>query len=109
MKEYNNLTALESQQGGCRKVCDLISKCGSSVACDAFHAPRSSQLSPLQLHAFEANPVDDSDLYTWDLRLYDFERDQPIAADLRERELDHVALRIIFPQASALCFCPLSI
>ena len=56
MKEYNNLNALESQQGGCRKVCDLFSKCGSSVACDALHAPRSSQPLPLQLHFFEANP-----------------------------------------------------
>ena len=52
----------------------------------------------VQLHAFEAKPVDDSDLYTWDLRLYDFESDQAIAADLRERGMDHVTLRIIFPQ-----------
>lgn len=50
------------------------------------------------MHAFEANPVDDSDLYTWDLRLYDFEKDQAIAADLLARGLDHVTLRIMFPQ-----------
>ena len=69
MKEYNELNALEAQPGGCRK-----------------------------LHAFEASPVDDSDLYTWDLRLYDFESDQPITTDLKERGLDRLTLRIIFPQ-----------
>ena len=68
MKEYTELHALEQQPGGCRR-----------------------------LHAFEASPVDDSDLYIWDLRLYDFESDQPIAADLAERGLECVTLRIIFP------------
>lgn len=30
--------------------------------------------------------------------MYDFETDQPIAADMKERGIDHVTLRINFPQ-----------
>ena len=48
-------------------------------------------------HSFEAAPVDPSDMYTWDLDLYDFEPDQEIAADLRSRKLDRLTLRVIFP------------
>jgi len=46
---------------------------------------------------FEAGPLDESDLYVWELRLYDFESDQPISADLRSRKLDAVTLRVHFP------------
>lgn len=67
MKEYNALAALE-KQGGCRK-----------------------------LHSYEAAPVDASDLYTWDLHLYDFETDQEIAGDLRARNMERLTLRMLFP------------
>ena len=67
MKEYQTLAKFE-EQGGCRK-----------------------------LNSFEANPVDPSDLYTWDLHLYDFENDQEISADLKKRKLERVSLRILFP------------
>ena len=68
MTEYNQLVGLD-HQGGSRK-----------------------------LHAFEAHPIDESDMYAWDLRLYDFEDDQAIAADMRARKVDNLAMRIHFPQ-----------
>lgn len=46
---------------------------------------------------FEAEPIDESDLHTWELRLYDFEPDQPISQDMRDRGIDHLALRVLFP------------
>ena len=67
MKEYHTLASLEAQ-GGCRK-----------------------------LNSFEASPVDPSDMYSWDLHLYDFEEDQEIASDLKARQLERVTLRILFP------------
>ena len=51
MKEYAALAALETQ-GGCRGA-----------------------------HAFEAAPVDLSDLYTWDLHLYDFEEGKDVSCE----------------------------
>jgi len=49
------------------------------------------------LHAFEAAPLDDTDLYVWELRLFDFDKDDPICADLQARRLEHLALRVHFP------------
>lgn len=67
MREYQQLQSHE-QRGGCRK-----------------------------LHAFEAEPIDESDLYTWDLRLYDFAADDPISSDMASRGIDHLTLRARFP------------
>ena len=68
MKELTQLTALDRQPGGCRA-----------------------------LHAFECEPVDESDLFLWELRLYDFSAEDPIAVDLRRRRLEHMTLRMHFP------------
>lgn len=69
MKELQQLQVYEGRPGGCR-----------------------------QAHGFEAAPVDESDLHTWEMRLYDFEKDQPVAEDMRKRRIDHLALRIHFPE-----------
>ena len=50
-----------------------------------------------KLHGFEASPLDPSDMFTWELRLFDFDEEQEIAADMFAREIDHVALRVHFP------------
>lgn len=67
MKELQHLTALEAR-GGCRS-----------------------------LHAFQAAPLDESDLYQWELRLFDFAKDDPIAEDLEKRRLEHLTLQMHFP------------
>mmetsp|Transcript_37453 Transcript_37453/g.89904 ORF Transcript_37453/g.89904 Transcript_37453/m.89904 type:complete len:175 (-) Transcript_37453:303-827(-) len=49
------------------------------------------------LHQFEAEPVDESDLFLWEARLYDFDKSDPLAQDLSKRGLACVTLRIRFP------------
>jgi len=68
MKELQQLQAYETAEGGCRR-----------------------------LHGFEAGPIEESDLHAWELRLYDFEADQPISEDMRKRGIDHLVLRVFFP------------
>ena len=69
-----------------------------SVLSDAHREPR-FQRSPhfLPPHASQASPIDESDLFVWDLHLYDFASEDPISADLKERNLDCVTLRANFP------------
>ena len=52
---------------------------------------------PTCRHASQASLIDESDLFVWDLHLYDFASEDPISADLKERNLDCVTLRANFP------------
>ena len=69
---------------------DAAARCWRPVALGARGGCR-------QLHGFEAAPLDESDLYYWEARLYDFAPDDPLAADLAARRVDALVLRIHFP------------
>ncbi|KAL1515863.1 hypothetical protein AB1Y20_002478 [Prymnesium parvum] len=68
MAELRSLAQLEARgAGGCRKA-----------------------------HQFEAAPVHEEDLYTWDVHLYDFEGDG-LARDMEARKIERITLRLHFP------------
>jgi len=48
-------------------------------------------------NGYSAEPIDD-DLYTWEIRLFNFDSETPLAADMKRCQVEEVLLHAIFPK-----------
>mmetsp|Transcript_2557 Transcript_2557/g.4335 ORF Transcript_2557/g.4335 Transcript_2557/m.4335 type:complete len:432 (+) Transcript_2557:11-1306(+) len=47
---------------------------------------------------FEAEPVDEKNIFEWNLRLYDFATSESLGSGMQRRGIDHLAMRLDFPE-----------